>query len=354
MLLLLASHLLAAQKDSTNTAPKLQFSAYVEVYYVYDFGKPSSHQRPSFLYNHNRHNEVNLNLGFVKGTYTSEKVRANLALMAGTYAQYNLASEQGLLQHVLEATAGVKLLTQRHLWLDAGVFSSHIGFESAISKDCWTLTRSIVAENSPYYLSGAKLTYTTPNKKWLLAGLFLNGWQRIQRLPGNNSPHFGTQVFYKPSEKWQFNYSTFLGSDKPDTLQQKRYYHNGYAIWQPNGKWGLVVGLDYGMEQKAKGSTDFNYWYAPTAIVRYALHPKLATACRVEYYDDQQGVIIATGTPAGFQTAGYSCNLDYQPEDNCLLRIEARIFHSRDAIFKEGSTRTHLNYFIATSIAIRL
>ncbi len=28
--------------------------------------------------------------------------------------------------------------------MDAGIFGSHIGFESAISKDCWTLTRSIL------------------------------------------------------------------------------------------------------------------------------------------------------------------------------------------------------------------
>ncbi len=40
---------------------------------------------------------------------------------------------------------------------------SHIGFESAVGSDCWNLTRSILAENSPYFESGIKLNYT--NKK---------------------------------------------------------------------------------------------------------------------------------------------------------------------------------------------
>ena len=36
-----------------------------------------------------------------------------------------------------------------NLWLDAGIFVSHIGLESANSRDNLTLTRSIMADNSP-------------------------------------------------------------------------------------------------------------------------------------------------------------------------------------------------------------
>jgi Putative beta-barrel porin-2, OmpL-like. bbp2 len=70
-------------------------SAYIETYYVYDFNKPENNTRPSFIYSYNRHNEVNLNLGFIRGSYTTDKVRANLALMTGTYANANLAVEPG-------------------------------------------------------------------------------------------------------------------------------------------------------------------------------------------------------------------------------------------------------------------
>ena len=338
-------------QDSTKT-PKISWNVYLDAYYAYDFANPASHDRPSFLYNHNRHNEVNLNLGFVKAAYTSEKVRASLALMAGTYAQYNLAQEQGLLKNVFEAVAGIKLLDKHNLWLDAGIFTSHIGFESAVSKDCWTLTRSLVAENSPYYLSGAKLTYTTRNEKWLFLLSYVNGWQRIQRVPGQNNPNLSTQIQFRPSNKLTLNYSTFLGSDKPDSSMQKRYYNNLYAIWQPNSKWGIIFGFDYGLEQKTKGSSNYNQWYVPTAIVRYLISEKWATAVRAEYYEDVSGVIIPTGTPNGFKTMGYSLNLDYQPLKNVLLRLEGRLLNSKDEIFL--GSNPHQNFAITTSIAVSI
>ena len=96
-----------AQTDSTQSP--LTFSGYIETYYTYDFGKPSNHNRPAFVYSHNRHNEVNLNLGFVKAGYQKENVRANLALMAGSYTNANLASEPSVLKNLFEANAGIKI-----------------------------------------------------------------------------------------------------------------------------------------------------------------------------------------------------------------------------------------------------
>jgi hypothetical protein len=163
----------------------------VEVYYQYDFNKPSDNTRPEFVYSHNRHNEFNVNLVYLKGSYTAERVRANLALAAGTYVNANYAAEPGVLKNMYEANVGIKLSKKKNLWLDAGIFGSHIGFESAVSKDCWTLTRSMVADNSPYYEAGAKLTYTSDNGKWLFSALALNGWQRIQRVNGNSLISWG-------------------------------------------------------------------------------------------------------------------------------------------------------------------
>ena len=177
----------------------LTFSGYAETYYSFDFGNPENHERQFFFYSYNKHNEVNLNLGFAKVNYAKENIRGNFALMAGTYAQYNLAAEQDLLQNVFEANIGVKISSKHNLWIDAGVMPSHIGFESAIGKDCQTLTRSILADNSPYYEAGVKIGYTSSSEKWYLAAMYLNGWQRIQKIDGNQTPAFGTQVTYKPS-----------------------------------------------------------------------------------------------------------------------------------------------------------
>ena len=339
-----------AESDSTKS--KVMISGYVDAYYTYDFSNPSNHERPSFIYNHKRTNEINLNLGYLKAAYADKGVRANLAFMAGTYAQYNLASEQGLLKNIFEANAGVKLSKKKQLWLDAGVFASHIGFESAISKDCWNLTRSILAENSPYYESGAKLTYTADNKKWLLSGMILNGWQRIQRAEGNNTPAFGTQVTFTPNSNITINSSTFIGNDKPDSSIQMRYFHNYYGIFQLTSRWGIITGFDIGAEQKQKRSNQYNYWYSPVIISRYNLSKKIIVAARAEYYHDSKGVIISTNTPNGFQTFGYSANIDYTPLSNVSLRVEGKMYDSKDKIFMMGSLPVNQNYCITSSIAV--
>ena len=91
----------SAQSDSTS----LTISGYAEIYAANDFGKPDNHNRPGFIYSHNRHNEVNLNLGYLKAAYAALNVRANMALAAGTYVNANYAAEPGVLRNIYEANA---------------------------------------------------------------------------------------------------------------------------------------------------------------------------------------------------------------------------------------------------------
>ncbi len=350
ILAILVSGQLFAQKDTTKGS--LQFSGYVEAYYTYDINNPANHERPGFVYSHNKHNEFNVNLAFLKLNYSATRVHANVALMAGSYAQYNLAAEQGLIKNIYEANAGYKISKKANLWVDAGVFSSHIGFESAIGKDCWNLTRSILADNSPYYESGVKLSYTSPREKWFISGLILNGWQRIARPNGNQTPAFGHQVIFKPNSKITLNSSSFIGNDKPDSSRQMRYFHNFYGQFLIGDDFAITAGFDIGAEQKAKASSQYNVWYSPVVIFKYAFTPVFTMAARAEYYSDKNGVIIATGTPNGFQTLGYSANFDFNFTNNFVWRVEGRLFQSKDKIFTRDGSATQYNPFVATSLAV--
>ncbi|MBK7970672.1 MAG: porin [Bacteroidetes bacterium] len=349
-ILLLTTSLTNAQFDTSKAS--LMLSGYVEAYYGYDLNEPENHSRPSFIYSHNRHNEFNLNLGFIKASYLTDKVRANFALASGTYMNANYASETGVLKSIYEANAGFKISKNKNLWVDAGVFASHIGFESAISKDCRVLTRSILAENSPYFESGAKISYTTDNSKWFLSGLVLNGWQRIQRPDANNSPAFGTQITYTPNSKITLNYSTFFGNDKPDTSKQMRYFNNLYGLFQIKDNFHLTAGFDFGMEEESAASSDFNNWYSPVIILQFKLNNQWTIAGRAEYYVDENGVIIATGTENGFKTTGFSLNVDYKIRDNAVWRIEGRKLDSKDKIFSNDIRPENNSTFVTTSIAI--
>ncbi len=343
-----------AQTDTIQNPFKI--NGYVETYYIYDFGQPDDHNRPNFLYSFSRHNEVNLNLGFIQAEYDNNKVRGKLALMTGTYANVNLSAEPGVLKNIYEANVGVKISKTKNLWVDAGVFASHIGFESAIGANCWNMTRSILAENSPYYLSGAKISYTSDNEQWFLSGLIVNGWQRMQRVDGNQAISVGHQLTYTPNDRLTLNSSSFIGSDTPDDERLMRYFYNLYGQFQLTPKLDLIAGFDIGVQQKEKGSRDYNTWYSPVLIGRYTFNDKFALAARAEYYSDEGGVILATETPNGFQTFGYSVNLDVRVMENVLWRLEARTFNSRkDEIFLDSKEMpSQNNSFVGTSLSIAL
>ncbi len=331
----------------------IELSAYIEAYYLFDINNPASGNRPGFIYSHNRHNEFNINLAYFKFNYSAARLRANIAIMAGTYSNANLSSEPGVIKNIYEANAGINFSKKKQLWLDAGIFASHIGFESAVGKDCWNMTRSILADNSPYYESGIKLSYTSDNGKFFASGLVLNGWQRIQKVGGNSLPSFGWQITGKPTDKILINSSSFFGTDKPDSARQMRYFHNLYAIFNVTDKFGITLGLDAGAEQKAKGSKQYNAWFSPILIARYQPIEQLALAARFEYYSDRNGVIIGTGSPNGFETFGYSINADVIPFTNAMIRFEGRLFQSKtDEIFeKRNGSFTKLSPTVGVSFA---
>ncbi len=339
-------------QETEKTQSPFTFSGYVETYYSYDFGEPDNHVRPGFIYSHNKHNEVNLNLALAKVNYAKENVRGNFALMAGTYAQYNLAAEQDLLKNVYEANVGVKISSKHNLWIDAGIMPSHIGFESAIGKDCATLTRSILADNSPYYEAGVKIGFTSKSEKWYLAAMYLNGWQRIQRIDGNQTPAFGTQVTYKPDAKTTLNWSTYLGNEQPDNLKKWRYFNNFYGQFKLSEKTSLTAGFDIGAQQKVPESAEYDVWFSPVLIAQYKPTSKIQLAARGEYYADKKGVIIATATPNGFKTYGFSANFDYLVTENVMFRLEARDLSSKDDVFLKKGNPTNSNTFLTTSMVI--
>lgn len=348
----LLTPVLAQNESSWQEEPEINISGFLDIFYVYDFNEPQGTQRQPFLFNHNRHNEFNVNLAMMKLGLNNAKYRANLALHAGTYPNDNYAAEPGLLKTIYEANVGISLNKKNSLWLDAGVFSSHIGFESAISMDNMTLTRSLSAESSPYFLSGAKLTYSI-NDKWEFAAILTNGWQRIQRVEGNSLLSLGTQVNYHSTDKVTLNWSSFIGTDDPDSTRRMRYFNHFYGQFQLSNKFSLIAGFDIGIQQTSKGASTYDNWYVPIIIGQYSINDAWKFAVRVEYFHDETGVIIPTGTVNGFQTTGFSLNIDYSPVQNLMWRIEGRGFTSQDAVFENQSGMTNNNFFIGTSIAIK-
>ncbi len=337
ILLLMISCCCFSQNDSVS---KIRLTGYLETYYSYDFSKPFNLEKPDYNYNYKKHNQLNVNLAYLKANYQSNRIRSNIALMTGNYAKYNLSAEPNWAKPLLEANLGYKPFKQHEFWIDIGVLPSHIGFESAIGRDCWNLTRSILAENSPYFESGIKFNYTNKKEDLYIAFHILNGWQKIQITNWDHTPAVGIQVSYKRSNKLTFNYSNFIGIIKSDSMNALRIFHNLYAIYDDSSKLSLLFGFDIGIQsnEHAKAAV----WYTPVIISKINLNTKSKIAGRIEYYIDKKQTIIPTATHNGYQTFGVSVNYDYQLSSKVLWRTELKQYFSKDPIFKyDEPTRKH-------------
>ena len=150
------------------------------------------------------------------------------------------------------------------------------------------------------------------------------------------------------------NWSTYVGNEQPDIDKKWRYFNDFYGQFKVTEKINLIAGFDIGAQQSAKGSSAYEVWYAPMLVAQYKPTAKIQLAARGEYYQDEKGVIIATGTPNGFKTYGFSANFDYLPVDNVIFRVEARTLNSKDDIFLKNNNPTDSNVFVTTSLAISI
>ncbi len=331
-------------QDSAKTA----VGGFVDAYYAYSL-QNHPYQTRSYTTQPLRHNEFNLNLGFVDVKHQSDNIRGRFALQTGTYVESNLATEPELLKHVLEASVGTRF--GQNVWVDIGIFPSHIGWEGIVSKDNWTYSRSLVADYSPYYETGISITGNL-SEKVTLRGLVLNGWQNINET--NDDKAVGTQLQYKPWDAVLLNWSSFIGNERPDSVASRlRIFNDLYAVLTLSPSWSLAVVFDFGFQKQASGSS-YDSWHGSSVMVRHILSKQWAIAGRVEYFSDKYGILISTGTPNNFQTVSGSLNVDYAPAANLLWRLEGRLFSSKDPIYPSETGVEKTDGFIALSAAISI
>ena len=325
---------------------KTTFSGFVETYYSYDFNQPITDSKLPFMYNYNRHNEFNINIGLLRAKVEYDNAYAIVSLQSGTYVDDNYANEK--IKYLNEAYIGLYLDSSKKQSIEVGILPSYIGFESAITASNLTLTRSLLADNSPYFMTGIKYSYK-PSEKWNFAALLTNGWQRINKPQKEILPSFGTQLVYKSSANSTFNWSTFIGKEFNGLDFTMRYFSNLYYDQKWNDKWRTIVGFDYGIQDLSSTNNQNATWLSPVIMAQYSIHSKWQTAFRTEYYQDEKNIIIA-GNEA-FKTLGFSLNLDYLPNSKVKLRTEARYLQSQEKVFLKNEVPTYNNFFVTTSLS---
>lgn len=348
----------AAEAEPDKDKLTVTFGGFVDTYYLYDFNRPPGLDRSLsngaiYVTTGERSNEFNVNLAFIEAKVSSDRVRGRLAIQAGTSVQANYLGESAGLgvvkgpvpaELIQEAVAGYRIADG--LWVDGGIFLSHLGFESFISRDDWTYTRSLVADFSPYYESGVKLTYQV-SPLWTAQILLINGWSDIAET--NTPKSVGLHLAYVPSERFDLTYNNYTGLQPGSLL---RVYNELIGRVSLTPSFQLSLTFDEGTQvQPDGGGTDF--WYGASLLARWQLSQTVALGARLERYADPNDVIVPDPTPNGFEVNGASINVDVQLHKNLVWRNEARILLSdQDAVFTALYEPLTSDKFLVTSLGL--
>lgn len=287
-----------------------------------------------------QNNTFAVNLAMLDIRYQTAGIRARLVPAFGTYMNANLANEPGTLKNLLEASVGVRISQKHDVWLDAGILGSPYTNETPVSKDQIMYTRSLSAENSPYYLSGMKLGL--PLRKNIRFYTYLiNGWQQIQ--DNNEQLALGTQLEWQVGKNHLINWNTYIGNEKSKAQPQfdTRFFTDLYWIGKFGKKWDASVCVYAGSQRYSNyrkfdslmpppdhGIFRYKTWWNVNVQVKYSFTAKTSLSGRVEWFDDGSNIFQ---TPLyqpekAYRTGSFGFCLNRKVENNALLRLEYRRF----------------------------
>jgi hypothetical protein len=348
-----------ATATPVDTSRTISVGAFIDSYYAWDTRRPYNFDR-AYTTQPARHAELNINLAFVEAKVAGPRYRGRLALQFGTSVQANYAGEphigkisgSSVSQFLQEATIGYQL--KPNLWIDGGIYLAHTGYEGWISRDNLTYTRSLIADFSPYYEAGVKLTWT-PTRSVTAQFDLVNGWQNISKY--NTPPAAGIRVDWTIVPEVVLSYDNFVGNVAPDSAPaQVRVFHDFIATYSPAGPWQYAASFDVGTQSRSTENGHTAAWYGATVIAKRRLSSRTWVVGRVEGYSDPDQVIVQTQLPSPFVTWGGSLGVDVKLAPQLFWRSEVRGFSSRHAVWPTHDAGVYASRdgFFVTSLSLTL
>ena len=318
----------------TGTAtPPWQYGAFVDLGYAYDFNHPANH-----LFRNRgttpRVDEPELNMGavyFRKDSSATSRWGAEIEVQTGedskTFGFSATAPNLGgsdVLRHFGKADVSYLAPVGKGVTVQAGIFSSLIGYDSLYAKDNFNYTRPWGADYTPYLMMGVNATY--PFSDRLTGTIFVvNGYWHLAH--ANDVPSVGGQLSYKATAHWTLKETPLIGPHQSNTsLQYWRLFSDSIAEWKKDS---ITTAFEYqvGTEEVASGGNPRAWWMSAQLPFHYAFDKRWSATVRPEAAWDRNGrwtgfsqTIKAVTTTleyrVPFRQAGAIARLEYRYDDS--------------------------------------
>ena len=314
-----------------------------------------------FLSSGARDENFGLDVARFIASYSGSRIRGTFGLQAGDLPLSSWSAEYPNIQ---EANVGFRIAEK--WWVDAGFFTTHIGYESIYPSQKFLSSTAYVSYNEPFFQSGLRVSYD-PGPKWSLQAWVLNGYNSF--VDNNRAKSVGVSVNYRPNERITLSYNNLLGDEAiPDRLAEfptkYRMAHNLYWYHEWSEVFTTVLNLT-GVTQ----TNSVNAREGGTAVAGggfLTLHSQVAerwaVTGRLESYTEPDAFLggrIATpgfNGNKGLRVDAITLGTEYRPVPSTYARLELRYADQGDDIvlFEKDEERVNsrLELLITAGIAI--
>jgi hypothetical protein len=368
-----------AAPATTSVLDKVTADAFADAYYSFNANMPKP-AATLYLYGvpgagagGNSYRAFDVAQGFalnwigVNATYAADPIGATIGLRMGPGA---IIYSNG----TSDATAGLQFVKQAYsTWkpsdkvtLDFGKWDQPFGSEVADSQLNMNYTRSALFWYAqPLWFTGLRADFPVVSQfdfKLFVA----NGWNETLKV--NRSYTFGAQAVLIPADivtiylgyvggpqQPDFAVTTPMGmttvGDVPNANDHWRHMADLVVDFNPTKQLRFLLNGDYRVETIA-GSTDETV-YGANLVIKYQVNDPFSVALRGEYFHDENGLVLGTGTKTDFEDGTLSLN--YAFASHLAFMMDARYdtastpnVSGSPGIFQKNATDLTNGQFTAT------
>lgn len=241
------------------------------------------------------------------------------------------------LRHIGLANISYQTPVGKGLAVQAGIFSSLIGYDSLYAKDNINYTRPWGADFTPYLMMGINAAY--PLTPQLTATFYLiNGYWHLAN--ANHVPSGGVQFVYKAAPHLTIKQTILSGPHQANTAPEFWRHLSDTIIERRSDRVVAALNFHIATEMVDSAPRTRASWLAAQMPVRWTPRPSWSFAFRPEIAWDSDGrwTLARQTVKAATSTAEY--RLPYE-RANMLVRLEHRFDVSRgpDGGFFDGGRR---------------
>jgi hypothetical protein len=211
------------------------------------------------------------------------------------------------------------------LTVQAGIFSSFIGYDSLYAKDNFSYTRPWGADLTPYLMMGVNASYPL-TKKLTATAFVVNGYWHLA--DANRVPSSGGQAAYKLTDHTSLKETVLFGPHQSNTgFEFWRFLWDSIAEWKTD-RFTTAFEYHLGTEKVAATGNPRALWMSAQLPAHWSFSKNWSATVRPEVYWDRDGRMTGFSQTVKANTTTLEYRIPYR-QATAIIRLEHRIDDSR-------------------------